>query len=298
LVVRNRVLRLIAPLIISGVMAAMAYTSADINSPADAMVVRTDAALLALSCNEGVGYKDETCWIDEDGLLRLDFAKGWREPGEITLVDPQIVDVTWVRQVLGEENNGWRFVEYEVTLTDDRGHTYTEVFGPMPTFKWDEDDFDYTISQDGRCIEAIVGIEFPSEGTVTYLTGEMCIPDDHKHVASGFYGFQPGSTYRFHKLVQVTNNSEDSIDVSVSLKGDIGEKSDLLGLQVTSGDNDEVDLLADGSVLRLGPGQAAFINFTFAVPKNFAQLHEVEFVDGSERFTFTGDVVVHGVAVE
>lgn len=74
---RFRVLMVATALAVAGLMAAMAYNVATINSPATAAVVSTDSALLALSCkpNTEAGNKDDTCSV-KDGVLFLNFEKG------------------------------------------------------------------------------------------------------------------------------------------------------------------------------------------------------------------------------
>lgn len=72
---RLQTLWLTAVLTLTGVMAAMAYTQATVNSAAAAAVVATDDALLALSCSEGPVNADGVCDL-EDGQLRLDFSRG------------------------------------------------------------------------------------------------------------------------------------------------------------------------------------------------------------------------------
>src|SRR5699024_3376375 len=83
----------------------------------------------------------------------------------------------------------------------------------------------------------------------------------------GDYGFQPGSTYTFNELVQVTNNSEDSVEVTVDLDGLADEDGDDSGMDIdVSGENG--DLL--GNPVNLGPGETTWISFSFNVPDEWA----------------------------
>jgi len=63
-------------LAVSCLLAATAYTNAEVSNSATVKVVSTDTALLALEPNEGTGLNDETCYIDERGRLVFNFAAG------------------------------------------------------------------------------------------------------------------------------------------------------------------------------------------------------------------------------
>ncbi|HHX73893.1 MAG TPA: hypothetical protein GX699_03200 [Firmicutes bacterium] len=73
---RFGILLLVCLLLATGIMAAMAASNVTITNPASFVTVTTDNALLALDINEGVGHKDKTAYIDEDGMLHFNFAAG------------------------------------------------------------------------------------------------------------------------------------------------------------------------------------------------------------------------------
>lgn len=75
LVKKAGIIMIVALLAISGIMAAVAYTQANITNPAGVVTISTDSALLALTPNEGKGYKDQTAYV-EDGVLKFNFAAG------------------------------------------------------------------------------------------------------------------------------------------------------------------------------------------------------------------------------
>jgi len=70
-----------ALLALASVMAAMAYTSATVTSPASMAVVNSATAYLRVypsfhQNNPEVGYKDVNVFIDQDGRFKFDFTKG------------------------------------------------------------------------------------------------------------------------------------------------------------------------------------------------------------------------------
>lgn len=75
---RTRVLLVAAALAVAGILAAMAFNVATINTSASAATVSTDSALLALSCKDAseAGNKDEACSVGDNGVLNLNFEKG------------------------------------------------------------------------------------------------------------------------------------------------------------------------------------------------------------------------------
>lgn len=294
---RSRLLLMVALLATAGIMAAMAYTSAEVRNPAEATVVRTDVALLALSCNEGVGYMDENCWVDKDGRLHLDFAKGRDgEPaGGPTYVDPEVVNASAVpRQQGGGSGSGNRDRWYDVTLTDDQGHEFKESTVKKKTSEIK--DFEY--ETDGRCIQYT--FKYRDGFGWKTASGTLCIPKNHKHEGDGpdpvpgSYGFQPGSTYVFDKLVKVTNNSKDTIDITVSLTGALLDES---GLDIDVTGEGGQDLLA-GTPVRLASGESTHINISFNVPDDWAEANDKWFPTGAEAYPFDGEIIVNAVAVE
>src|SRR5690554_6819332 len=70
------ILIIVGLLLASGVMAAMAFTTASVTNTASFVTVETNNALLALEPNVGVGHKDKTAYIDDDGKLKFNFAAG------------------------------------------------------------------------------------------------------------------------------------------------------------------------------------------------------------------------------
>lgn len=291
---RSRVFLMVALLAVAGVMAAMAYTSVQLDNPATATIVDTENALLALSCNEGVGYQDETCSTGNgDGLMHLNFAAGLKdddddgddsEPGEMTHdLAYYLDDNKWYVDVEleGEETKVVFLIDRFIS-PNNREVTYIQITdfkqdGYCFTLKWrytteyDPDENDWTMGAD------------------VY----DCFREPSR---SAPYGFQPGSIYTFDELVKVTNNSEDSINLWVSLTGELEENASLLGLQVTS---DGVDLLNGGKV-RLGSGDTLYISFSFAIPMDFADedQYNVVFDDPDDAFSFSGTFVVQGEAVQ
>jgi hypothetical protein len=69
------ILVIVGLLAVTGLMAAMAYSDATITNVAGVVSVETNSALLALTPNEGIGRKDNTCYV-EDGMLKFNFAAG------------------------------------------------------------------------------------------------------------------------------------------------------------------------------------------------------------------------------
>lgn len=185
-VMRNRILLMVALLATAGIMAAMAYTRAEVRNPASAAIVRTDVALLALSCNDGIGNKDGTCSLNTDGRLHLNFAKG----------------------------------------------------------------------KDGE------------------------------------YGFQPGSKYTFENLVKVTNNSEDTVEVSTAAS--ITSGSTIIPYTVTAG---STTMLPGAGTIKLAPGETTSLTFVADVPDNWAAANSKMFNSASDRYTSSGVFTVHAVAV-
>lgn len=297
IVVRSRVLLMVALLAVAGVMAAMAYTSAEVNNPAEATIVRTDVALLALECADpsATGYKDANCEIKDDGRLHLNFAKGKSQPGgEPGEVDPVVVSVSEQKKGSG---SGYTDRYYEVTLTDDEGHRVKK--DTVKKKSYEIKDFESEII--GSCITYSYRAKVNTWGKNQWETvsGTLCI-DDHKHKGEppadqpGYYGFQPGSVYRFGDLVKVTNNSEDSVNITVELPEEWLNQSGM-DIDVTA---DGVDLTNPSNFIRLGPGESTWINFTFAVPDNWADATGNRFPTGEERYPFGGTLVVKSVAVD
>lgn len=285
--VRSRVMLMVALLATAGIMATMAYTSAEVRNPAQATIVRTDVALLALDCNEGVGYMDESCTVEEDGRLHLNFAKGLSEPGEPGEAEPVVVDVDAEKRGSG---SGKRERYYRVTLTDDQGHTHTG--NTVKTDSYDIKNFHHDIN--GRCINYTYEARTKDRGQNQWQTvsGTLCIPADHMHEgepgpgAPGFYGFQPGSTYVFNNLVKVTNNSEDTIEIGYGTEGDLFNNGEShLDIQITL------------SETTLGPGEFAYISFAFDVPDDWADQTGNRFPNGDEQYPFDGTLTVTAQAV-
>src|SRR5690606_21247337 len=220
---------MVAPLIIGGVMAVMASTSTDISNPADATIVRTDVALLALSCNTGAGYKDESCWVDDDGRLHLDFAKGLEVSGERTKVIPVVTEVSWFKVQGPVDPDGGATITYSVTLVDDLNHTQNEITAVV-SFPIEEDFFQYEI--DGHCVDysfRYLPIHPSTPGEWGTVEKRACFNHQHEEPGEskpGVYGFQPDSTYTFDKLVKVTNNSNDTIRVGFNLSGVLFNEGD------------------------------------------------------------------------
>lgn len=73
---KKSLLVVIALLCMASLMAAMAYTSAIVTNAASLTVENTTGSLLGLTVKNGVGNKDNTAWIGDDGRLYFDFAKG------------------------------------------------------------------------------------------------------------------------------------------------------------------------------------------------------------------------------
>jgi hypothetical protein len=95
------ILVIIGLLAITGVMAAMAYTSATVTNEADLTVIRTNSALLRLERTGGVGNKDEAAYY-QDGMLKFDFSKG--KDGKTFGVQPGSV-YEWGRLVRIQNNS-------------------------------------------------------------------------------------------------------------------------------------------------------------------------------------------------
>lgn len=71
----------VAALAISSVMAAMAYTHAEVTNPATMQVTNSAKAYLRVypsfhTNNPEVGYKDVNVFEDKDGIFKFDFTKG------------------------------------------------------------------------------------------------------------------------------------------------------------------------------------------------------------------------------
>lgn len=264
---RNRVLLMVALLAITGTMAAMAYTTANVHSPATGTVVHTNVALLALNCNDGIGRNDEVCESHTDGRLHLNFAKGLgtpgtpgtppgpsAEPGNIYYSDfkQNGNEITWV---LRDTDNNERTV------------TYSDAH---PT-----NQYTHTVQANG-CVTATYRLNTGDTRTI-----KVCRLSDFDGTpgtpgAPGLYGFQPGSTYTFNDLVKVTNNSNDTVDVSVAMDPALST------LTITV---DET---------HLGPGDTALVSFSFTVPDEWGVPDK--FPTGDEQYPFTGTMVINAVA--
>lgn len=292
---RSRVFLMVALLAIAGIMAAMAYTEAEVRNPAEATIVRTDVALLALSCKEGVGNLDEACWVDEDGRMHLNFRKGLKEDGEPSEEEPVVIGVSETRQSVDGYNPKERW--YKVTLTDDQGHEFSDETKNRKSYE--VKDFKYDI--DGRCIDYSFQALTKKSGSNQWVTvsGRICIPAKHTHQGepgeskSGFYGFQPGSTYTFADLAKVTNNSEETIDVSAVLPEGWAESG--MEISVTSNGKDLTD---PSTTIRLASGESAWITFVFNVPDDWAEQQDKWFPTGEEEYPFGGMFIINAVAVD
>lgn len=290
---RSRLFLMVALLAVAGVMAAMAYTSAEVRNPAEATIVRTDVALLALSCNdEGPGYKDENCWVDNDGRLHLDFAKGLRQEGAPGAdPEPQYVITSVSAQAKQEtvgSKNKTTYYWYEITVRTSKGDVYK-----FTTDKHTKrvDYFEHRLKQLGgvQCVEYRYKVNNKWQDWKDYCLPDDAVPGEDGTPGKSEYGFQPGSTYVFDKLVKVTNNSEDTIDVSVELQGTLFE-SDANGLVDT--------VTIDKN--KLGPGEFTYISFAFEVADDFADQNGVDFgrpPADSPEIPFEGTVIVKGQAV-
>ena len=73
---RRNLLVVVALLCVASLMAAMAYSTAIVANAASMTVENTTGSLLGLTVKNGVGNKDNTAWIGDDGRLHFDFAKG------------------------------------------------------------------------------------------------------------------------------------------------------------------------------------------------------------------------------
>ena len=245
----------------------MAYTSAEVHNPAEATVVQTDWALLALECNEGAGFNDETCWVDQDGRLYLNFAKGRAEnpPGGggngPTVGEPYLEDDKWYVDVTLEDQTEKVFlVDREVLgivvrrvrtngllrVTDSHCYIVQWEFSP---YSIGEQEWSWISSDDlfdprQACFDAAPASD----------------PEPASEPGSGLYGFQPGSTYEFEDLVKVTNNSVDTIDIGYTASGNLFNES-------VSFIHAEVTL----NKTRLGSGEFAYISFIFRVPGDWAE---------------------------
>lgn len=73
---KKGLLLVVALLAVASLMAAMAYTSANVNNDASLTVASSDGSLIALVPGEGVGNKDGAAFIN-GGELELDLAKGY-----------------------------------------------------------------------------------------------------------------------------------------------------------------------------------------------------------------------------
>lgn len=258
---RARVLVMVALLAVASVMAAMAYITAEVYNSTSATVVRTDVALLALDCAEGTGYLDENCWIEKDGLLYLDLAKGLQEPN----LTPD--DVT-VHGPYKEAGNWW----LDVTI---KGHkTTVDLLRPMDP-AWIQGDPIF----DGQCVSFRI---FHGGGQPHYRP-KVC--------AAGTYGIQPGSMYDFGEIVRVTNNSEDTVDVTVDLPDEWLNSGMDFTIEAEGQD------LAGPHNIRLGAGESAWISIVVNVPADWSSVTGNEFPDGHERYPFSGTLTVRATAV-
>lgn len=290
---RSRVLLMVALLATAGIMATMAYTSAEVRNPAQATIVRTDVALLALDCNEGVGYMDESCTVEDDGRLHLNFAKGLNQPGEPAEEEPVVVAV---QNVQARSETGYKSKKdrwFEVDLVDDQGHKFPHL-KTQSIQSYEIKEFEYDAN--GRCIDYTFRARTKNTGKEKdqwqTVSGSLCIPADHMHEgepgpgAPGFYGFQPGSTYVFNNLVKVTNNSEDTIEIGYGTEGDLFNNGEShLDIQITL------------SETTLGPGEFAYISFAFDVPDDWADQTGNRFPNGDEEYPFDGTLTVTAQAV-
>ncbi|HHY06473.1 MAG TPA: hypothetical protein GX532_05800 [Clostridia bacterium] len=116
----------IALLCMASLMAAMAYTSAEVQAGYTVSVVNTDKALLALIPNTD---KDGTAYIDKDGNLVLDFGRIGNE-GNLSGLQPGST-YEW-RGLVDVQNNSQNKIEVDLsvdgaateclTIIDDKGH--------------------------------------------------------------------------------------------------------------------------------------------------------------------------------
>lgn len=275
---RNRIVVMLAMLAVAGIMAAMAYTRAEVRNPASATIVRTDVALLALDCApDGVGYKDENCRVDKDGRLHLDFARGLAEEGT-----PGTPGTHWVTgpepgEIYGfsSSTNGDGTISLTYKTQDGRSATLTVPDSSSKSFS----------GTTNGCHTSVIGSN----------TIKICHLSDIKDGPGapgkpGTYGFQPGSTYNFGNLVRVTNNSEDAVNVSVALPSDWMTSG--FDVAVASG---SIDLTAPHSI-RLASGDSTWISFAFTVPDEWATATGNFFPTGAERYPFSGMLVVNAEA--
>ncbi|MGI6113833.1 MAG: hypothetical protein ACOYEJ_06895 [Mahellales bacterium] len=75
---RKGLILVVVLLCVASLMAAMAYTTAEVNNPATMSIVNSNEALLRMYPWSGrTGTKDATCFIGDDGVMHFNFGAGY-----------------------------------------------------------------------------------------------------------------------------------------------------------------------------------------------------------------------------
>ena len=109
---KKSILLVVALLCMASIMAAMAYNSAYVQNPTTLKIASSDQALLAVIPGTGVGNYDETAYLDDKGVMNVDFGKGIG--GEIFGLQPAS-GYTWDR-LFSIKNNSEENLTYRITM--------------------------------------------------------------------------------------------------------------------------------------------------------------------------------------
>lgn len=157
---RIRIAFLAALMFLAGTMAVMAYSQSTVESWTNAVILRTDSAILALACRDT--REAEICVMDEDGNLKLDFTgRGVISP--LRGADPGF-----------PRGSDWEFDDVVVVTNNSRDTVLVGVTvdGDL---KWS--GIDLAFIADGALLEEGQQVRLgPSETTV--IGFRLSIPDD------------------------------------------------------------------------------------------------------------------------
>lgn len=112
---KKSLLVVVVLLCLASLMAAMAYNSAYVHNPTTLKIASSDNALLAVIPGTGVGNYDETAYIDQNGVMNINFGKGIN--GQIFGLQPGS-GYTW-DSLFKIKNNSEENLKYRITMNGD-----------------------------------------------------------------------------------------------------------------------------------------------------------------------------------
>lgn len=276
---RIRILMMALALAIAGTMAVNAFNEAQIDTDASAAVVRTEDALLALSCNsehDEFGICDDT-----GGTLLLDFGN-WEQPGTSEEYDLNALAFGAFygsKQDDPKYQNQWYiYVEWQV----DEGRTERREYPIPPNEHSNAENHPVSVvgpieRQGPNCF--LVPWEQDKPGNDFAGQLEICLPPLGSDPVEGLLR---GDVTEIVNVIKVTNNTNETVDIGVRLTGELADSEINVSVSADPGGT----LYPGNATASLAPGKYAWLSFRFDVPQDV----DVE-SDLSGTFTITGEAV-------